>query len=115
MKKLLALLTLLFVLGNAGDMIVRVYVTSWQDLKRIDEKSLDIAAGRYGEWYDLVVNHTGLNKVISSGLPYEVTVHSLEYEKSRVRGTYLSYTEMNDSLNSIPYPFPLMKAGGYTA
>ncbi len=101
MKKLLALLTLFFVLGAAGDMVVRVYVTSWQDLKRIDEKSLDIAAGRYGEWYDLVVDHASLNKVIASGLPYEVTIHSLEYEKDQVRGSYLSYTEINDSLRNL--------------
>lgn len=101
MKKLLALLTLFFTLGAAQDMIVRVYVTSWQDLKRIDEKSLDIAAGRYGKWYDLVADDGLLNKVIASGLSYEVTVHSLEYEKNQVRGSYLSYTEMNDSLRDL--------------
>jgi hypothetical protein len=70
MKKLPALLTLLFVLGAAQDMIVRIYVPTWQELRKIDEKSLDIAAGRYGEWYDLVADDGLLNKVIASGLQF---------------------------------------------
>ncbi|MGD9379870.1 MAG: M14 family zinc carboxypeptidase [candidate division WOR-3 bacterium] len=117
MKRLALLLALLFILGTAQDMIVRVYVPTWQDLKKIDEKALDIAAGRYGEWYDLVADDEVLNKVIASGLAYEVTVHSLEYEKDQVRGYYLSYAEIVDSLrdlalnhaticvlDSLPYP-----------
>ena len=90
MKRLALSLVSLFILGTAQDMIVRVYVPSWQDLKIIDEKALDIAAGRHGEWYDLVVDDALLNKVIASGLTYEVTVHSLEYQKDQVRGYYLS-------------------------
>jgi hypothetical protein len=117
MKRLIASTTLLFTLGAAQDMIVRVYVPTWNDLKRIDEKTLDIAAARYGEWYDLVADAGILGKVIASGLPYEVTIQSLEYEKDKVRGYYLSYTEINDSLrnlalnnasicmlDSLPYP-----------
>jgi hypothetical protein len=88
-------------LGAAQDMIVRIYVPTWQELGKIDEKSLDIAAGKHGEWYDLVADDHILNKVIQSGLPYEVTVHSLEYEKDRVRGYYLSYAEIVDSLRDL--------------
>lgn len=90
----------------AQDMIVRVYTPSWVDLRRVSKKPLDIAAGRYGEWYDLVVDQDDMNFVIASGLPYEVMVHSLEYEKDKVRGDYLSYTEINDSLKNMAQNYP---------
>ncbi len=94
----------------AQDMIVRVYTPSWVELKRISETPLDIAAGRYGAWYDLVVNQEGLNKVIASGMPYEVMVYSLEYEKEKVRGAYLSYAEINDSLRNFSQNYPAICA-----
>ncbi|UCG93171.1 MAG: immune inhibitor A [candidate division WOR-3 bacterium] len=108
MKKFLILLCAIIFLCFGEDMIVRVYVRSWKDLNRISKKpqDLDIAAGRYGEWYDLVVDREGLNEVIASGVPYEVTVYSLEYEKEKVRGTYLSYTEINDSLRNFATNYP---------
>jgi len=106
MRKIITLTTLLFIYATAQDMIVRVYVPTWQELKRIDEKSLDIAAGRHGEWFDLVADDGLLAKVIASGLPYEVTVHSLEYEKDQMRGYYLSYTEINDSLRNLALNYP---------
>jgi hypothetical protein len=106
MHKLIGVIWMFLALGFCQDMIVRVYVPSWQDLKKISEKDLDIAAGRYGEWYDLVVDQEGLNKVIASGLPYEVTVHSLAHEKGKVRGYYLSYTEINDSLRTMAQNYP---------
>jgi hypothetical protein len=87
-------------------MIVRVYVPSWEDLRAISLKPLDIAAGSYGEWYDLVVDRNGLDMVLASGLPYEVTVHSLELEKEKYRGTYLSYTQINDSLRHLALNYP---------
>jgi carboxypeptidase T len=101
MRRFIVLTTLLFILGSTQDMIVRVYVPTWQELRKIDEKSLDIAAGRHGEWFDLVADDELLGKVIASGLPHEVMVHSLEYEKDQVRGYYLSYTEINDSLRNL--------------
>lgn len=100
----------LFTLVPAQDMIVRVYVHSRTDLERIDEKPLDIAAGRYGQWYDLVADHDLFNKIAASGLPYEVTVHSLEYAKEQVRGTYLSYTQINDSLRTLALNYPSLCA-----
>ena len=108
MRKFLILLCVIIVLCFGQDMIVRVYVPTWKDLSRISRKpqDLDIAAGRYGEWYDLVVDREGLNKVIASGVPYEVTVYSLDYEKEKARGTYLSYTEMNDSLRNFATNYP---------
>ena len=101
MKRIVLLIALLSILGAAQDMIVRVYASTWRDLRKIDEKSLDIAAGRHGEWYDLVADDNTMNKVIASGLPYEMRVYSMEYEKDQVRGYYLSYAEINDSLRNL--------------
>jgi hypothetical protein len=102
MKKIFIVLSILIAFCVGQDMIVRVYVPSWKDLGRISEKpqNLDIAAGQYGEWYDLVVDREGLDRVIASGLPYEVTIYSLESEKEKIRGSYLSYSEINDSLRN---------------
>ncbi len=106
MKRLLLIIFCFFILGVAQDKIVRVYCHSWKDLMRISKKPMDIAAGRYGEWYDLVVDEQGLQRVIASGFPYEVTVHSLEYEKKKMRGSYLSYAEINDSLRRLAHRYP---------
>lgn len=91
MKRFIMVIFIIFGFGFSQDMIVRVYVPSWQDLTKISEKPLDIAAGRFGEWYDLVVDQHGLNQVIASGLPYEVTIYSLEYE-NRAMHSYLQHT-----------------------
>ncbi len=90
------------------DMVVRLYVPSWQDLQRIPGKPLEIAAGRYGEWYDLVVDREGLDRVIASGLPYEVTIYSLELEKEKVRGNYLNYAQITDSLRHLCQNYPTL-------
>ena len=101
MKRLIIVIFIVFIFGFSQDMIVRVYTRSWQDLTRISKKPLDIAAGRFGEWYDLVVDQYGLDQVIASGLTYEVTIYSLEYEKDKYRGSYCSYDEMTDSLGNM--------------
>ncbi|MEO0123794.1 MAG: M14 family zinc carboxypeptidase [candidate division WOR-3 bacterium] len=92
----------------AQEMIVRVYVPTWQELQKIPGKPLEIAAGRYGEWYDLVVDRNGLDRVIASGLPYEVTIYSLELEKEKVRGNYLNYTQIVDSLRRFVQNYPAL-------
>jgi hypothetical protein len=92
--------------GLGQHMIVRVYVSSWSELERISPKfDLDVAAGHYGEWYDLVVDMQGLDRVRASGLPYEITVYSLEYERDQYRGSYCSYDEMVDSLEVLAASF----------
>jgi len=106
MRKIIILLSILTGLAAAQDMIVRVYAKSWTDLKRISDKSLDIAAGKSGEWFDLVVDRAGLDRVIGSGLSYELTVPSLEFEKEKNRGTYLSYAQINDSLRHLAVHYP---------
>jgi hypothetical protein len=106
MRKTIVLIALLLVAVSAQDMIVRVYAPSWHALKKISDKSLDIAAGRYGEWYDLVVDHDGLSQVIASGFAYDVIVPSLERKKEQVRGSYCSYDAMTDSLRGMETAYP---------
>lgn len=106
MKKITVLFFCWAILLSAQDMIVRVYVPTWQELKKISDKPLDIAAGRFGEWYDLVVDQAGLDMVIASGLPYEVTVLSLESRKESVLGSYCSYADMVDSLRDMALVHP---------
>lgn len=107
MKKLSVILCLIITIGFAQEMIVRVYVSSWSDLERISPKyDLDIAAGHYGNWYDLVVDQHGLDKIRASGLPFDITVYNLEYEKDKYRGSYCSYDEMVDSLQELVANFP---------
>jgi hypothetical protein len=88
--------------------VVRVYVPSWQELQKIPGKPLEICAGRYGEWYDLVVDREGLDRVIGSGLPYEVRIYSLELEKEKVRGNYLNYAQITDSLRHLCQNYPTL-------
>jgi hypothetical protein len=107
MKKLLVVLFLIVTIGFAQHMIARVYVSSWSDLASISPKyDLDVAAGHYGEWYDLVVDQRGLDQVKASGLPFEITIYSLEHEKEKYRGSYCSYTEMNDSMSVMVANYP---------
>jgi len=94
------------VLYGAGDMVVRIYATQWQDLQRISKKPLDIAAGRSGEWFDVVVDRDMMDNVITSGLPYEVTIQSLALEKEKMMGSYLNYTQINDSLRHLANNYP---------
>lgn len=91
-----------------GDqMVVRVHADSWIRLRQVSDKmNLDIAGARPGAWYDLVVDREGMDRVIASGLAYEVTIPSLELEKERYRGTYLSYVEINDSLRVLAANYP---------
>jgi hypothetical protein len=107
MKKVFIIFILCAGIMLAQDMIVRVYTHSWQDLKRISSKhELDIAGARAGKWYDIVADQRILNKIVNSGLTYEVVVPSIAYEKEKVRAQYLSYTETNDSLNQMVQNYP---------
>ena len=107
MKRLVLVFLILSGLVIGQEMIVRVYAPSWRALKQISPKYLlDIAGARAGEYYDIVADQRVLNKIINSGLPYEVVVHSLTYEKEKVRAAYLSYSEVNDSLRKLAQNFP---------
>ena len=88
-------IVLLLVAGiiSAQTMVVRVY-GRWNDLARISPKyNLDVATGRVNEWYDIVADRNTMDRIIASGLPYEVQIYSLELEKEKVRGQYYSYDQ----------------------
>lgn len=107
MKKLCVVVAVLIALSAAQTMIVRVFVPSWEVLQTaFPKQSLDVASGRAGEYYDLVVDQEGLRRVIASGLTYEVSVPSLEHEKEKVRGSYCSYNDMVDSLQTMAANYP---------
>jgi len=83
---------------------VRVYC-KWDDLARISPKyNLDIATGRANEWYDIVADRNTMNRIIASGLPYEVQVYSLELEK--VRGQYYSYDQYVQMMRTMAQNYP---------
>ncbi len=79
---------------NQRQMLVRVYVEDYSLLKLIDDKSLDIAGRKYGEYWDIVVTPQDFGSVVSSGLPYEVVAENIEDLKDQVRGQYHSYDEV---------------------
>ncbi len=107
MKRIFLVLLIIIGFSLGQDMIVRVYAPSWDDLKKISPKhSLDIAGGRAGEWYDIVVDREAMDKIIVSGFTYEVVVYSLAEQKDAVRADYLSYTETNDSLRQFAQNYP---------
>lgn len=107
MKKVIILLLIFTGIILGQDMVVRVYASSWQDLKKISPKyQLDIAGAHGGEWYDIVADRQILDKIIASGLSYEVVVYSLTYEKEKVRAQYLSYSQTNDSLRQMVQNHP---------
>ena len=89
------------------EMLVRVYVKSWDDLKKISSKhNLDIAGARANQWYDIVADRKTMDNIISSGLPYEVKIYSLELEKEKVRQGYHSYEQVNQILRNMANNYP---------
>jgi hypothetical protein len=93
MKRLLGIL---FICALAfSQSVVRVYCGQNRDLTRIEPKvNLDIAGARSGEWFDIVADRTTMDRIIVSGLPYEIQIYDLEYQKNQVRGQYHSYDQL---------------------
>ncbi len=107
MKYVSLLLICIVTFVMAQDKIVRVYADSWQDLKCISLKyEFEVASARAGVWYDLIADQEIMDKIIGSGLSYEVTIHSLAEQKEQVRASYLSYSEVNDSLQALAATYP---------
>jgi hypothetical protein len=107
MRKIIVALLVLISFALAQDMIVRVYAPNWQDLEKISPKyDLDIASARANEYYDIVADHNVLMQIRGSGLPYEIIVFSIAHIKEQVRADYLSYTEVNDSLQQMVQNYP---------
>ncbi len=82
--------------------IVRIYVKNYADLQKIFREYFDkysypeIAAGKPGEWYDLIVNESQLRIIQSNIKNYEIRVPDLEKQKEIVKkqGGYHSYDEV---------------------
>ncbi len=107
MKKIIILLLIYVSIALSQDMIVRVYAPAWKDLTKISPKyDLDIASARANEYYDIVADQDVLMKIRGSGLSYEIIVFSIAYIKEQVRAAYLSYTEVNDSLQQMVQNYP---------
>jgi len=107
MKKIVILCFVLILFSFSQEMIVRVYTSSWENLSRISPKyNLDIAAAHAGEWYDIVADQVTMDKIINSGLSYELIVPSIALEKEKVRAQYLSYAQITDSLRQMVQNFP---------
>ncbi len=107
MKKSLVIFLLLLSLVAAQQSIVRVYVSSFDQLTRISSKlDLDIAGARPNRYYDIVADRPTMTNIISSGLSYEVMVYDLGAAKESVRADYLSYAEIEDSLRQLAQDYP---------
>jgi hypothetical protein len=107
MRKVLVFLIVLVSMVSAQDRIVRVYASTIHDLRRISDKvDLDFAGASAGEYYDIFADSELLQRIVNSGLAYEVIVHDLAQAKESVRAQYLSYTEIEDSLRQLAQDYP---------
>lgn len=80
--------------------IVRVYIKDYKDLENSVLKNFskedvpEIAAGKPGEWYDLIVNQKNLEKLATLAVKFEVKIDDLENEKAKIKDNYHSYDEI---------------------
>jgi carboxypeptidase T len=105
-NSILVSLFLLDSLSGSRQMLVRIYTPEYQDLQRIDLKSLDIAGRRFEEYYDIVIDPRDYGAVVSSGLSHEVVSTDLEALKEQCRGQYHSYTEVVQILRDFVTSYP---------
>jgi carboxypeptidase T len=98
MKRFYFLLILFFVfvsMLSAREMLVRVFVDSYFDLKPLDLKTVNPAGARPGEYYDLILTEQEYySKLVVSGLPHEVIYEDLALAEFLSRGQYHSYAEV---------------------
>jgi hypothetical protein len=95
----------------AAEMVVRVGAHSYQELRSaIDFKgtSIDIAGGKLGEWYDLVLDRSDLGLVRASGLPVTVLCADFGTRKVEVAqdGQYQSYDELKAVMRGWATSYP---------
>ncbi len=98
---------IIFLLSGEKDMIIRVYARTRSELSRIQEKPLlDIASARPAEYFDIVADDEIYTKIRRSGLKYEIIVESLKEMKRFVKGSYHSYSEVNQILRNYANNYP---------
>jgi len=92
--------------------IVRVYV---QNYKELEERVLkyfqkgefpEITGVRPKEWYDLLVDEKGLQKINSLNIKYEIIIQDLENEKKKVKDSYHSYEQITTLLRNYALSYP---------
>ena len=97
----------LLIASLSGQMVVRTYVPDLRPLKSVLGKAnLDIASGRKGEYYDLVVNPIQYELLRSSGLRTKILVKDLIKEKEKYRQGYHSYSEVVQILRNLASSHP---------
>uniref|UniRef100_A0A7C6A9N4 carboxypeptidase T n=1 Tax=candidate division WOR-3 bacterium TaxID=2052148 RepID=A0A7C6A9N4_UNCW3 len=111
-KYILVALTLLCLSVSLGkEMIVRVYVKNYQELKsKIPFKgtNIEIAGAQLGNWYDLIVLPEDYPLVLGSGLKSEIIIEDLAKTKEQAlsEGQYHSYDEINQILRDMATNYP---------
>jgi carboxypeptidase T len=99
----------LFLIGSLSgsqQMLVRVYTGQYEDLNRIELKTLDIAGRSYEEYYDLVIAPQDYGAVVASGLSNEVISNDIDALKEQYRGSYHSYSEVVQILRNFVSNYP---------
>ncbi|TET24910.1 MAG: hypothetical protein E3J78_00350, partial [Candidatus Cloacimonadota bacterium] len=99
MKRLILFLFFLLLLLPsiifAREMLVRVFVDSYTELKLLELKTINPAGVRPGEYYDLFLTEQEYySNLVASGLPHEVIHEDLELAEFFNRGTYHYYSEV---------------------
>ncbi|MCS7258506.1 MAG: M14 family zinc carboxypeptidase [candidate division WOR-3 bacterium] len=110
-KIFFALFTVLVLLVNFGygkTMIVRVFVSDYEELiQRVDFKytNIEIVGVSPREWYELLVPEEDYFKILSSGLRHVITIDDLEAQKEALRGQYRSLDSVNLFLRNLAQNF----------
>ncbi|MEO0236520.1 MAG: M14 family zinc carboxypeptidase, partial [candidate division WOR-3 bacterium] len=98
--------------ASSGLAIVRLQIGSYEELERFISTSFskdeipEIAAGRPGEWYDLVVNRLQFEIIKKSGIAYQVIDEDLEKAKEKVKDGYRSYDQVVAILRNVSLSYP---------
>ncbi len=98
MKRFLFLLIAFLLLASvlsAREMLVRIFVDSYADLKPLGLKTINPAGAHPGEYYDLILTEQEYySNLMTSGLSHEVIHEDLELAEFLTRGQYHSYSQV---------------------
>jgi len=92
--------------------IIRLKVKTYKELESIllgtysKDKLPEIAGGRPGEWYDIVVDEEQEKILKGKGIIYEVVVEDLDRAKEKVKDSYHSYYEIVSILRNMALAYP---------
>ena len=84
------------------DMLVRVYVDSYEELSPMNLKAIDYAGARLGEYYDIILTEMEYySNLVPTGLPNEIIYPDLDYIPEVARGSYHSYAEVKTLMQNM--------------